>query len=207
MPPAHFPLSAIILAGGQSRRMGHDKSLMRVPDTGQTLIEQTIASARTVADDIVISTNDAARYAWLPYPTVADVPGAKGPLGGIAAGLGAIAGQYGLVLACDLPLLAPAVLRVLVEQLRPEDDAVVPRHADGECEPLCAIYHVSTLPTLLSHIQGQQFAVHQVLEAVATHWVDDAMLRAVDPQLQSFSNVNTPDEWRVAWENVAHEAG
>ena len=192
-----YPLSALILAGGQSRRMGHDKALLRLPGSEQTLIERTIDLAKTVTDTIFISTNAPLRYSWLTYPSVTDEADAQGPLAGIAAGLRGSPAPCVLVLACDLPLLQPAVVQFLVEQMQPQDDAVVPRHADGGCEPLCAVYHVRALPTIMAHIQRRQFAVRRMLADIATHWVDDDDLRQIDPQLRSFRNANTPDEWQA----------
>ncbi|MBA3822923.1 MAG: molybdenum cofactor guanylyltransferase [Ktedonobacterales bacterium] len=176
--------------------MGQDKAILRLPGNVQTLIERTIELAKTVTDAILISTNTPLRYSWLAYPQVTDLTDTQGPLAGIAAGLRGSPTSCVLVLACDLPLLQPAVVQFLIEQMLPADDAVVPRHANGGCEPLCAIYHVRALPTIMAHLQRRQFAVRRVLADIATHWVDDDDLRQIDPQLRSFRNANTPAEWQ-----------
>ena len=76
-----MPLTAVILAGGQSRRMGADKALLRLPSGGPTLIERVVAAARAVTNDVVVVAQDAGR---LPTMAVRTAPDAIA--GGRAAG-------------------------------------------------------------------------------------------------------------------------
>ncbi|MBI5308885.1 MAG: molybdenum cofactor guanylyltransferase [Planctomycetes bacterium] len=78
-------VTAIILAGGKSQRMGSNKALLKYGDT--TFIERQIARLSKIFHEIILSANDASIYAHLPLPVVPDVIPGKGPLGGICAGI------------------------------------------------------------------------------------------------------------------------
>jgi molybdopterin-guanine dinucleotide biosynthesis protein A len=186
-------IGAIILAGGQSRRMGQNKALLRLAPDGPRLIELVLAVVRTLASEIVLSTNTPDEYAWLGLPTVADaVPGA-GPLAGLAAGLAALSSEWALLVGCDMPAIAPDLLRLLAA-LRQEAQAVVPLNAENRPEPLCALYHRSCLPVIQARLASGDFAMMAWLPLVATRYVACADVRAVDPALRSFRNLNTPGD-------------
>lgn len=182
---------AIILAGGQSRRMGRNKALLRLTPDGPPLIEIVIAAARSVATAIVLSTNDPAPYAWLGLPTMADrFPGA-GPLAGLEAGLSALPTDAAFLLACDMPAIVPELLRLVRDRLG-DADAVVPLNAVGQPEPLCALYRPACLPAIRARLAAGDFAMRGWLADVRTIFIPAADLRAVDPDLRSFRNLNTP---------------
>ncbi len=192
MPTIDF--AVIILAGGQSRRMGQDKALLRVPPDGPLLIERVITAAHPLGP-ILLVTNTPDRYAWLELPMVADPVAGQGPLGGLAGGLAASPAPYNLVLACDLPDLQPALLRLLVAAPQPYA-ALVPRwtRPDGtpQIEPLLAIYHQACLPAIRAALAAGCRAVHSFYPDVAVRYLPDHALRQADPFCRSFRNLNTP---------------
>jgi len=113
----------VVLAGGQSRRMGRDKALLRLDD-GRTLLERTVRVLRTVGlDDVVLSVSSPERALALreaapsvaALPVVADDAPGRGPLGGLAAALRARPGHAVLLVACDLPHLDGHALRLVVD--------------------------------------------------------------------------------------------
>ncbi len=186
--------AVIILAGGQSRRMGQDKALLRLTPGGPTLIERVIAAARPLGP-ILLVTNTPDRYAWLGLPMVPDPQPGQGPLGGLAGGLAAAPAPYNLVLACDLPDLQPAVLAVLAAVPRTYD-VLVPRWtaADGtrQIEPLHAVYSRACLPAIQAALAAGHRAVHSFYPAVRVQYLADSALPQVDPHCRSFRNLNTP---------------
>jgi molybdopterin-guanine dinucleotide biosynthesis protein A len=117
-------VSAVILAGGKSRRMGRDKALLEFD--GKTLIERVIERVRTVSDDIIIVCNDVDTYAKFGVRIVTDVIPGKGSLGGLYSGMLAAREEYALALACDMPFLNDALLRYLIF-LTPGFDVVIPQ--------------------------------------------------------------------------------
>jgi len=189
--------ATIILAGGQSRRMGQDKALLRLAPGGPTLIERVVAAAQ-VLGPVWIVANPPDRYAWLGLPSVGDVEPGQGPLGGLAAGLAATGAAYNLVLACDLPDLDPAVLHLLADQPR-DYDALVPRWTapDGtvQIEPLHAIYSADCLPAVQDALVAGRLRFTSFYPAVRVRYLPEALLRTVDPDLRTFRNLNTPADF------------
>src|SRR5438132_56454 len=136
---------AAILAGGQSRRMGANKALLRVRPGGPTLIEIVVGRLRKGGFEapLLVVANGESDYAFLGLPVATDdVPGA-GPLGGILTALSHSAYPRVLVVACDMPLLNPEVVRYMA-QLPDSSDVLMPRWFDEEgrerLETLHAIY-------------------------------------------------------------------
>src|SRR2546422_171213 len=113
-------LGSIILAGGQSRRMGQNKALLRLAPGGPTLIERVIAAVAPFGP-LLLVTNTPEVYAFLGRPMVPDAETGVGPLAGLLAGLQAAVPAYNFVLACDMPWLQPALLAHLAAQPRDYD--------------------------------------------------------------------------------------
>lgn len=189
---------AIILAGGQSRRMGTDKALMCLKPGGPRLLEMVLATVRTVADEVIISTNRPAGYAWTGLPLIEDNYRNCGPLGGLEAGLTASNSQVNLVVACDMPLLKPALLDFLVE-LAPGYQAVVPLNEQGRAEPLCAAYTKDCLPAIRRHLAANSLKLSGWLDDVKTLFVPAPKLKEIDPDLRSFRNLNRPEDLPVLY--------
>lgn len=192
-------LGALINAGGASRRMGTHKALLPMPD-GTILLAHVVAAAAAVADGpIIVVANHAPvadAAASLPRVTVvADAWPGKGPLAGIAVGLGLLPGWM-LALACDLPLLRVELLRLLAGLCAPEWDVVVPV-VDGRAQSMCAAYHRRCLPFVQEMLRQERLRIRDLYTQVRVRTVGEDELRQADPTLQSFTNVNTPEEWQA----------
>jgi molybdopterin-guanine dinucleotide biosynthesis protein A len=140
------------------------------------------------------------RYAHLDLDArwVPDVEAGAGPLGGIISGLAQTDTEFAYVLACDTPLVRPRLLTRLHAERTDDCHAVVPRHAGG-VEPLVALYARRALPLLEAASSAGERAVHRVLAGLRVVYVDEEALRAEDPDLSSFVNVNTEaDLQRIA---------
>jgi molybdopterin-guanine dinucleotide biosynthesis protein A len=194
------PLSAAILAGGQSRRMGTDKALLRLTPDGPTLIERVLAAARTVASDVFLVANDD-RLAWLGLRTVPDAFPGAGSLGGIYSAVAAAREQHCLVVACDMPFLDPPLLRVLADAPR-DYDVLAPYlevgtnrqgGAKGVYETLHAIYGRGALPAMRAQLAAEQYRIVGFFPDVRVHAMPEETVRGLDPHLRSFFNVNTPE--------------
>lgn len=130
-------LSGVILAGGQSSRMGRDKALLEIE--GMPLIRRLADLLLVLSDDVVVSTTEARRYAFLNLPTVPDVFVGQGPMAGIHAAMAQTSRPFLLVLACDMPRVHLGLLRCLLDAGEGYD-AAIPVSADGRIHPLCAVY-------------------------------------------------------------------
>lgn len=205
-------LTLVINAGGQSRRMGTAKALLPVPPQGTPLLSHIAARlAPFAADQLVVVTNDTALplATHLPSGTIF-VPDAypdSGTLGGIASGLQQ-APEWALVVACDLPLVSAELCAMLAglagEQVDGQErwDAVVPV-VEGYEEPLHALYHRRCLPAIEARLAAGQRRVISFMPDVRTLYVQEEQLRSADPQLHSFFNTNTPEEWAEAMRLLA----
>jgi molybdopterin-guanine dinucleotide biosynthesis protein A len=143
----------------------------------------------------------------LALPWRPDAREGGGPLAGIAAGLewAREQGRRGLlVLACDLPLVTPSLLDVILAEVGPAVDAVVPtQSAPPGLQPLCAWYGVSALPHVLACLDKGERSVRDFLAELEVRRPDETPLREVDEQLL---NVNTPEQLEVAERMLAARA-
>jgi molybdopterin-guanine dinucleotide biosynthesis protein A len=188
-------VSAAIMAGGKSRRMGQDKAWIELD--GEPLIRRVASVLAEVADEVIVVANDP-RYESLGLRVVRDKWPEGGALGGIATGVGAAAHDTVLVAACDMPFLSAAVWRILLGHAG-EGDVVVPRIA-GEYETLHALYTKACVPQMARAIAENRLRVIAFFDAVTVLPIDEPELRAVDPTLRAFTNVNTPEELASALE-------
>ncbi|HZP83875.1 MAG TPA: molybdenum cofactor guanylyltransferase [Chthonomonadaceae bacterium] len=183
--------SAIILAGGQSRRMGQDKALL--PMNGMTLLEHVVASLLRVATEVVVVADVQDKYVLPCGRVLADTFPGSGPVGGILTGLTALREGRHIVVACDMPLLNVAVLQLLLKAHTPEWDAVVPE-INGQPEPLCAVYAHTAAPRLMRFLENGGRAAREALSHLRVKRVGEGVLRRIDPELACFTNVNTPED-------------
>ncbi len=184
------PLSALIVAGGRSQRLGQDKRKLRLwGPAGPTLLEHTVELARLVTADVLVALPDADAWPNLQARPIADRWPSCGPLAGVAAGLAAASADWLLVLAADLPLLNLALIQTLLAVPRCAH-ALVPYHQ--RWEPLVALYHRATLPGLEQYVAvGGRSLVGWIETINAQQWSPSTHMHA-------FTNVNTPADLRAA---------
>ena len=186
-------VSAAIMAGGKSTRMGQDKAWIELD--GEPLIKRVADVLAQVADEVIIVANDP-RYAALGLRVVPDRFPDGGALGGIATGVGAAAFDRVLVAACDMPFLSVEVWRVLLDH-RHDGDVVIPK-IGNELETLHALYAKSCVAAMERALSAGRMRVISFFDEVRVHTIDERELRIADPTLRSFTNVNTPEELAAA---------
>lgn len=201
--------SAIVLCGGRSSRMRRDKA--GLPFGGETLLARVARLAGEAAGDVVL----VAREGQLLPGGVSHVagvdqwPGAEprhrvvrdpaeglGPLAGIAAGLAAIRGTRALVVACDMPLLRPALARRLLE-LSQGEAAVVPV-VGGFPVPTCAVYARGAAALAAELVLARELRPRVFLERLKARYVSAEELRDADPELESFEDCDSEEEYLAA---------
>ncbi len=182
------------LAGGMSRRLGRNKAVEEIG--GERLIERVINRLSEVSSETVVVVAEESRAQALDLPdgvrTAADIYPGHGSLGGIFTGLSATRGDYGIVVACDMPFLNTGLLQFMVD-LAPDFDVVVPR-VDGRPEPLHAIYSKSCLEPIESRLKRQDLKIALFFEEVRVAYVDEEDIDLFDPERLSFFNVNTQED-------------
>jgi len=185
--------SLVILAGGLSRRMGQDKATLPAGDG--TLIEHLARRLAPVVDETIIAGGSVALLVE-GARLVADREPGLGPLSGMLAGFAAAKRRHVWVVACDLPDVEPALGGVLLA-LAGDYEAVVPR-PDEEPEAVCALYVRELAPRIEALLEAGQRSIKSLLDRSTVRYVVSDELRAVDPQLRSFRNINTPADYE-AW--------
>jgi molybdopterin-guanine dinucleotide biosynthesis protein A len=188
-PNAVNPVSVAILAGGQSRRMGTDKSFVLLD--GKPLIDHVIERVSALSSGIILITNSPDRYARYDLPAYSDIIPNCGALGGLHSALHHCPTEYVVCVACDMPFLNPNLLQHLVD-LRDGYQAVAPRIA-GKIEGLHAVYNRSCLNVIEQQINARKLRLSDMYAHLHALLLSEAQIRALDPDLRSFVNVNTPD--------------
>ena len=192
-------LQAFILAGGQSRRMGTDKSQLRIEN--ETFVERIAANLREVAASITL-VNPHREHSR--FPSVTDVYLNWGALGGLHAALAACKSEWAIVVACDLPFVTADFFNYIAS-LRSDYDAVVPVQADGRPQPLAALYRIVPCRQRAAElIESGHRRPLDLLELVNTHWVPFNDLRNLDQAEKFFVNINTPDDYDAVTMRDSH---
>lgn len=193
---------AIILAGGQGRRLAKDKGLL--PVGGMPIVERVVRAARAVVGDVVV-VGESCLPRGLNVPVVADETPGGGPAHGLWVGLRALEQPVAALVAWDMPFVTAELLGYLVEALETGQDnqAAVPR-LGGRPQPLCAAYRKSCIQVLETMQRGVNVAMSDLLARIRVNWVDaQEFARFGDPEKLLF-NVNTRQDLELArcWANA-----
>jgi molybdenum cofactor guanylyltransferase len=132
--------TAIVLAGGRSRRMGTDKSML--PIGGRPMIDHICRQLRGTFRRVLISANDVAKFSFLGLDVIPDRVPDEGPLRAVASALEASQSELNLVVSCDIPWVRLPVVRRMLATAK-EADIVIPVTEDGQEQPLFAVYRRS----------------------------------------------------------------
>jgi molybdopterin-guanine dinucleotide biosynthesis protein A len=199
-----YDVSGLILVGGASRRMGRPKTELRIG--GRPLVDRVIAPVAELCRDVMLAARSTVDFLQYEHRVVRDFLPGQGPLGGLAAGLFFSRHPWMLVVACDLPFLQPRLLSHLIERalaLPPGPRVAAPQTAEGR-QPLVGLYHQSCLPHMRKFLDQGRRKVDELIElGVIWEGVPEAELRAIDPELDSFFNVNTPEDLAEAESRLA----
>lgn len=193
-------LTAAILVGGQSRRMGRNKALLTIDPNGPTIVETVARKLSAVASEVVLVGSEADDYAFLDLPQIADMVPGTGVLGGIYSALAATGRPHVLVVACDLPFLNVSLLRYMASH--PLDfDVLVP--SLDQLQPLHAIYARTCLPLVEQSLQSGRNKVTDWFEHANVRTLERSIVQRYDPMLLSTFNMNTPEDLEIAKQVLA----
>ena len=183
-------ITGLILLGGQaSRAENQPKYLFRFGK--ESFLDRQIRVLREVADEIIISCRDSRQASELEgFPAdriVTDELHNHGPAEGLRTGVLSAAGNLVVVVACDMPLLSPVVLKYLISRVGDAEGAV-PVWPDGNQEPLHAVYRRDALRTVLSGCSLCR--LREITSQLRIAWIQVGELREMDPHLETFTNIN-----------------
>jgi molybdopterin-guanine dinucleotide biosynthesis protein A len=189
-------VTGIVLAGGASQRMGQNKAFLEL--AGRPLIEVVIERMVSVCVEVLVVAGDVQPYASSGVRLVEDRFRGVGALGGLHAGLEAATHELTLVVGCDMPFLNPDLLRAFAGWVEGFDVAVL-RHTDEKyMEPLHSAYRRTCLPVIEAAIRARRRRIVSFFPHVRVRYVTPADVIPFDPDLRSFHNVNTLEEWEAA---------
>ncbi len=200
--------AGVVLAGGRSSRMGTPKAALEWH--GSTLLRRTVGIlARVTNGPVVVVCAPGQDLPHLPEGTLitADPQEGKGPVQGIAAGLAALRGRADIAFICstDMPFLHPAFARHVLRVLEDSEttDVALPL-ARGCRQPLAAAYRVSLAESAERLVAEDRLRPAFLFGQCTVETLDDAALKqdpvlaALDPDLDSVVNVNTPADYQAA---------
>jgi molybdopterin-guanine dinucleotide biosynthesis protein A len=172
----------LVLAGGESRRMGRPKAWIEVGDT--VLLRFVVERLAPAFSEVMVAFSEPEQMEQhVPYRVVFDRKQNAGPLAGLEAGLMAARHEVLFAVACDMPYVTRSAAELAVMAAR-SCDAAIPRH-DGLFEPVCGAYRKTALPSIVGALDAGQFTAHDVVEHLDVTW-----LEGLDPA--QFESLNTP---------------
>ncbi len=181
--PQH--LTAIVLAGGKSSRMGQEKGL--VLHQGIPFVQHICNALVQITDHIIINTANPA-YTTLGYPCIPDIIPDCGPVGGMYTSLYHTNTTYNIIVSCDVPLITPLVIRRLLTHHQADYNGTCYQHM-----PLIGVYNQNIVTTLYNHIQAKQLKLQKVLETLCIQ-----SLPITEDIMHYTTNINTPKEHTTA---------
>ena len=181
--------TAIVLAGGQSRRMGCDKASLVLGE--QTLLEHVTAIVQTLFPRVLLSVRQPCPD--LALAQICDAYADAGPLAGLYSALKQAQTPWIFAVATDMPFVQAALIDYLARQ-RAGFQAVVPV-VHGHPQPLAAFYATSCLAPFRALLEGEgKRSLRAALAPLTVRYVDAAELLAADPGLHSFFDLDTPQD-------------
>jgi molybdenum cofactor guanylyltransferase len=190
-------ISAAVLIGGRSRRMGMPKALLRLADNDPTLIERTAATLHQVAAEVVL----VGTPSWLlpdslaEWPLVADH--GTSAADGVVTALESAKRRFCIVVACDMPFLDSRLLREMASAAVREGRGMVAADARG-WHPLHAVWDRERLPELRAAVDRDQRSLGALARLTGMATIDLDAPGRTDRERWSAFNVNTPEDLEVA---------
>lgn len=183
-------LSLLILAGGRSERWGTEKALVEVE--GRPLVLHVLERLGRLSEERVVSCKPGMGLRLEGVRVVEDEGEEKGAVVGLLSALPSVRGEYVAVVACDHPRASPEVMEELAERAEGHDGAV-PLWPNGYLEPLHAVYRTGSLLRALRGAGGER-RLRKILEGLDIVYVPVEELRELDPWLDCFFNLNSPED-------------
>jgi len=172
----------LVLAGGDSRRMGRPKAWIEVGDT--VLLRYVVERLAPAFSEVMVSFAEPEQMEQhVPYRVVFDRKRSSGPLAGLEAGLVSCRTEVLFAVACDMPYVARSTGELAVAAAR-SCDAAIPRH-DGLFEPVCRAYRKTALPKIVGALDAGNYTAHEVVMDLDVTWLEGL-------DTTQFESLNTP---------------
>lgn len=184
--------TAVILAGGESRRMGKNKGDVRLANI--TLLNHATQNMQSIFTTILISVREPRQDLMLPH--ICDSSAERGPMSGLLTALEQVQTSWVFLTACDMPFISPILIAALAEKRQSQN--VVVSCVQGHLQPLAAFYSVSCLPKIRQQMADGHRSLKQLIESLDSTVVDEDECRCHDATLISFMDLDTQDDLEKA---------
>ena len=167
-----------------------------LPFGNATLLETVVAILRPVFKTVYVVGREPEPLAGLGVPLLIDDRDDQGPLVGLARGLAASDARWCFAVGCDMPFLSPQVILRMASLLDGRD--VLAAKVEGRIQPLHAFYSTGCLPTALGLLENGTTSLKALLATCKVRYVDGREFLDLDPELASFMDLDTEEEYRAA---------
>jgi molybdenum cofactor guanylyltransferase len=181
--------TAAILCGGKSKRMGFDKSGIKIKN--KFLIEIIAEELEQVFENIILISNDKEKFSAIKYNVVQDIIPSSGPAGGIYTALSHADSKYVFVIACDMPRINLNYIRYMMDIIKENKfDGVAAFGNHGKIEPLYAFYSTDMLSSFKNELEKNNFRILDTMRHCNIHYVEAEKVREYCEDLSIFTNLN-----------------
>jgi molybdopterin-guanine dinucleotide biosynthesis protein A len=195
-----IPCTGVILSGGLAKRFdGREKALLRVGE--ERILDKIYSIFIELFDDTILVTNSPLQFAEWDMNIVTDLFDIRSSLTGIHTGLFYASNPYAFFSACDAPFLKKEIVETVLGGIDDNIDIVIPETSAGR-EPLCAVYSKRCLNAAEQHLKQRKLKIQLAFRKCRIKTISEKKLRAKDPELLSFFNINTPEDLDRAQEMV-----
>lgn len=177
-----------------------DKSCLEI--SGEKLVSRIISRLDVMFEEIFVITRTPENHQDLNVRLEGDIFKERSSLTGVHAALYHAHTDHVFITACDSPFLNKNLLTEFLSHFSPDIDVLIPIHLDKMYEPLCAVYSKRCLPFIEENLQNNIFQIIRFFPQVKVRTVDTSLLRQKDQNLETFINVNTPEELSKACERA-----
>jgi molybdopterin-guanine dinucleotide biosynthesis protein A len=200
-------ITAFILAGGKSSRMGVNKAFLEID--GKMIIQRLLELLDKLFKNIIICSNDIASFEFTGRKIVKDIFPNKGPLAGLHSGLTISETDKNFFISCDLPFISGMIIRYLCDYK--SDASIILPIAEKRIQQMCGLYSINVLrqaEKLLieskdNTISKTKGSIFELIESVPTEIADVSKLEYYYKDI--FFNMNTPDDYEYVKNKIANK--
>lgn len=190
---AAYGMGALILAGGENKRLPVRKGFLRV--NNKTIVESNIELLNGIFDTVIISTNNPELYFSFGVLMVGDTIDCRGPMTGILSALMIPEISEIFVTACDMPFINVTLVKYIIGKWTTEWDAVIPIF-DKKPQPLFGIYSKRLVRDMEEDIRNGKRSLRGFLQRINVLYIGEEEVRHIDPEGRSFVNINTMEDFK-----------
>lgn len=191
----HKKITGFVLAGGRSSRMGEDKGLMQLAE--KPMVMHVVEQLQPCVDELILIANHP-EYTQFGYRVIEDMVAEIGPVGGIYTGLKVSTTALNFFVSCDMPFISKAAIQMMLASI--QEEAICVASLEGFIQPLFGLYSKGCLPLLEASIAEKHYKLQAVVRQ-SKHKVVPLDALAVQHH-QLFQNINTPEEFQKALQNM-----